>query len=173
MKLILLFFLIALKLSTVNSSNQINTKKLSEKFNVVNRKISVNSERPLMLVGFWDLQRTYPLHYDIHFIKETTFPTYKYVNMPINVTYGNHTKNHTNEYYIICDNDKILNETDELEDISYKCLSPIGGPDIIEVKPLIKFIFHNGSDVLATYTEDNITKSSFADDTINNLTNYE
>ena len=56
MKLILLFFLIALELSTVNTSNQINTKKLSKKFNVVNRKISVNSERPLMLVGFWDLK---------------------------------------------------------------------------------------------------------------------
>ena len=126
-----------------------------------------------MLVGFWDLIRTYPLHYDIHFIKETTFPTYKYVNMPINVTYGNHTKNHTNEYNIPCRDHKTFNETDELEDISYNCLSTIGGPDIIEVKPLIKFIFHNGSDVLATYTEDNITKSSFADDTINNLTNYE
>ena len=178
MKLILLFFLIALKLSTVNSSNQINTKKLSEKFNIVNRKISVNSERPLMLVGFWDFEEhgekkygswTYSLYYDIHFIKETTFPTYKNVNMTINVTYVNHTYE---DYNISCLNYKIFNETDELEDISYICLSTIGAPDIIEVKPLIKFIFNNGSSALATYTEDNITKSSIADDTINNLINY-
>jgi hypothetical protein len=170
MKLILLFFLIALKLSTVNSSNQINTKKLSEKFNVVNRKISVNSERPLMLVGFWDLHRTDPFYYRIHFIKETTFPTYQFINMSINVTY----KNNITEYYNISSlNYKIFNETDELEDISYVCLSQFGDKEIKAVRPSIKFIFHNGSDVLATYTEDNITKSSFADDTINNLTNYE
>ena len=178
MKLILLFFLIALELSTVNTSNQINTKKLSKKFNVVNRKISVNSERPLMLVGFWDFEEhgekkygswTYSLYYDIHFIKETTFPTYKNVNMTINVTYVNHTYE---DYNISCLNYKIFNETDELEDISYICLSTIGAPDIIEVKPLIKFIFNNGSSALATYTEDNITKSSIADDTINNLINY-
>ena len=178
MKLILLFFLIALKLSTVNSSNQINTKKLPEKFSVVNRKISVNSERPLMLVGFWDFEEfgekyyenwKYTLYYDIHFIKETTFPTYKYVNMSINVTYNNNESEYCD---ISCLNYKIFNETDELEDISYICLSNIGDKEIKAVRPSIKFIFHNGSDVLATYTEDNITKSSFADDTINNLTKY-
>ena len=178
MKLILLLFLIALKLSMVNTSNQINTKKLSKKFSVVNRKNSVNSERPLMLVGFWDYKEEpkkedeiwkYSLSYDIHFIKETTFPTYKYVNMSINVTY----KNDTNETYnISCQNYKIFNATDELEDISYICSSYIGDWYIKKVIPLIKFIFNNGSDALATYTEENITKSSFADDTINNLINY-
>ena len=178
MKLILLLFLIALKLSMVNTSNQINTKKLSKKFSVVNRKNSVNSERPLMLVGFWDFEEyakkehgiwKYSLYYDIHFIKETNFPTYQFINMTINVTYNNNTYK---DYNISCPNYKIFNETDEIEDISYICLSDIGDEEIKEVRPSIKFIFHNGSDVLATYTEDNITKSSFADDTINNLNNY-
>ena len=179
MKLILLFFIIALKLSTVNTSNQINTKKLSEKFKVLNRKSSVNSERPLMLVGFWDYveyakvthkQWTYNVSFDVNFIKEINFPIYEYMNMTIYVKYGDYNDSY---YNISCPNFKIFNETDELEDASYICLSLIEHPDIIEVKPLINFTFYNGSNPLVTYTEDNITKSSIADDTINDITNYE
>ena len=180
MKLILLFFIIALKLSTVNTSNQINTKKLSEKFKVLNRKSSVNSERPLMLVGFWDYVEygrkvthntwTYDVRFDVNFIKEINFPIYEYMNMTIYVKYDDYNYSY---YNISCPNYKIFNKTDELEDASYICLSEIRERDIIEVKPFINFTFYNGSNPLVTYTEDNITKSSIADDTINDLTNYE
>ena len=178
MKLILLLFLIVLKLATVNTSNQINTKKLSEKFSVVNRKTSVNSERPLMLVGFWDYEEhaekthknwTYTVRFDIHFIKETTFPVYEYINMTIYVKYDNTSEEYLN---VSCPNYRIFNETDELEDIAYICLANIK-TDIDEIKPIIKFIFNNGSNIYAEYTEDKITQSSIANDTIYNLDNYE
>ena len=179
MKLILLLFLIVLKLSTVNTSNQINTKKLSKKFSLVNRKSSINSERPLMLVGFWNFEEyavmshkiwNYSLYFEVHFAKETTFPIYEFINMTIYVKYNNDSVSY---YNISCPNYKIFNQTDDLEEISYFCLSNIGQPDIMEVKPLINFTFYNGSNPLVTYTEDNITKSSIADDAINDLFNYE
>lgn len=180
MKLILLLFLIALELSIVNTENQINTKKSSEKFSLLNRKVSVSSEKPLMLVGFWDYERhgdeqtdgtwKYTIHFDIHFLHEATFPTYEYINMTIYVEY----ENNTNQYYnISCPNYRIYNATDEVEDIAYICFANVGNDiQIKKVKPIIKFIFNNGTNIMEEYTEDMLAKSSIADDTINNLTNY-
>jgi len=176
MKLILIFFLITLEFSLINTSNQFSNKKLSDKVNVVNRKTSGNSERPLMLVGFFNYSKNYSgdsegpvkylLTFNVHFINETTFPFYSNLNIPISLNLSNDT-NHMVDYNISCDYERIYKETDDLQALSYYC-SLNGLNDFSYVKPKIHFIFSNGSTAFNEITEENIDKSSIAVDTINN-----
>ena len=176
MKLILIFFLITLEFSLINTSNQFSNKKLSDKVNVVNRKTSGNSERPLMLVGFFNYSKNYSgdgegpvkylLTFNVHFINETTFPFYSNLNIPISLNLSNDT-NHMVDYNISCDYERIYKETDDLQALSYYCsLNNLN--NFSYVKPKIHFIFSNGSTAFNEITEENIDKSSIAVDTINN-----
>ena len=175
MKLILIL-LITLEFSIINSSNQFSTKKISDKINVVNRKASDNSERPLMLVGFFNYSQTfygnvqgpvkYALNFYVHFINETSIPFYTYLNMPISLKLTDYT-NTMVDYNISCSYDGTYKEADELQALSYYCnLNNLN--NFSYVKPKIHFIFNNGSTVINEFTEENIDKSYIADDTINN-----
>ena len=176
MKLILLLFLIALEVSIINTSSQINSKKLSDKFSLVNRKTSINSETPLMLVGFWNYSQTIetsellPITFNVHFINETSSHFYQYLNMSITITTKNLTtsQNVNEDYNISCNNPKISHKTNALKDISYNCLVNVSAVALV-AKPKIQFLFYNNSAKSYYCAEDKIDKSSLAEETIYNI----
>jgi hypothetical protein len=175
MKLILMLFLIAAEFSIVNSSNQINIKKKSEKFSLVNRKTSVNSKGELMLVGFWkysknggDTPTSYNASFYVHFIKEESSPFFQKLNTSISV---NHTNLTIIPYNVSCVNHTIYNKSDGLKDVSYFCSVNVQ-ENFFYFTPKIDFILFNDTTNPKKYTEDTIDKSSIVDETINGYDNY-
>ena len=172
MKLILFLFVITLEFSMIDTSSQINSKKLLDKLVVVNRKTSITSEIQLMLVGFWNSTQlgNKELSYNVHFIKEPSFPFYQNLNMSISVNLDD-SKNISDDYNISCNNPTISNKTKELKDISYWCLVNVPSR-VHSAKPKIQFLFYNSSGVSYNSSEHKMDKSPLADETINNLLEY-
>ena len=170
-----MLFLISAEFSIVNNSNQITTKKKSEKFSLVNRKTSVNSKGEFMLVGFWkyfksggDTSKSYKASFYVHFMKEESSPFFQKLNTSILV---NHTNLTIIPYNVSCVNHIIYNISDELKDVTYFC-SVIVQEDFNNFIPKIDFTLYNDTTNLRKYTEDTIDKSSMADETINDYDKY-
>ena len=159
MKAALIIILITLGLST----------------SISGRKISTNEHKDLMLVGFWDYftlilpaQNFWQLKFDVHFIRDSSFPKYSDMNMSTSILLNNNTE-FKHEFGCIRNN---YNET-ELEDLSYSCVDS-SLKYILEIKaitPIINFKFYNDNNSFVKVTEQNIDNSSLVDTTIKTLIN--
>ena len=168
MKLIIV--LITLGLSISNFKN-----KFLAKHSIVSRKLSTINRKAFMLVGFSDYHEKNEgvfgnLSFAIHYITKSSFPQYTNTNVSIIIQYANGTNE---ERSINCRVTTTNNMTNELKNSTNYCEThfQIAIPsNITAVIPKINFIFHNNTNSsLYTITENDIEKSSIANETINNL----
>ena len=181
MKLASIIILVTLGLSISNTPNQIEQTKLTKNKSLMGRKISVSTRKELMLVGFWNYSKQTELDedgdktsdkisFDIHFIRNKSFPFYNKTNLNILIKYSNGS---FGELEIECSNTtRNINETYELKDLYYNC-----NLDNMKYKlkindtitPIIKFKFYNDTNQVRIVAEGEIDKSSIADETINSI----
>lgn len=181
MKLASIIILVTLGLSISNTPNQIEQIKLTKNKSLMGRKISVSTRKELMLIGFWNYSKQTELDqdgdktsdkisFDIHFIRNKSFPFYNKTSLNISIKYSNGS---IGELEIECSNTtRNINETYELKDLYYNC-----NLDNMKYKlkindtitPIIKFKFYNDTNQVRDVAEGEIDKSSIADETINSI----
>lgn len=181
MKLASIIILVTLGLSISNTPNQIEQIKLTKNKSLMGRKISVSTRKELMLIGFWNYSKQTELDqdgdktsdkisFDIHFIRNKSFPFYNKTSLNISIKYSNGS---IGELEIECSNTtRNINETYELKDLYYNC-----NLDNMKYKlkindtitPIIKFKFYNDTNQVRIVAEGEIDKSSIADETINSI----
>jgi hypothetical protein len=145
------------------------------------RKISVSTRKELMLIGFWNYSKqtefdddgdktSDKISFDIHFIRNKSFPFYNKTSLNISIKYSNGS---IGELEIECSNTtRNINETYELKDLYYNCnldnmKYKLKINDIIT--PIIKFKFYNDTNQVRDVAEGEIDKSSIAYETINSI----
>ena len=181
MKLASIIILVTLGLSISNTPNQIEQIKLTKNKSLMGRKISVSTRKELMLIGFWNYSKQTELDedgdktsdkisFDIHFIRNKSFPFYNKTSLNISIKYSNGS---IGELEIECSNTtRNINETYELKDLYYNCnldnmKYKLKINDIIT--PIIKFKFYNDTNQVRDVAEGEIDKSSIAYETINSI----
>ena len=176
MKLLLLFFIISVNLSS-KSNHHFPPRKMQENkgptyFNPDNsfslKPSSISSselEDKLILVGFGNFQKeTGKIDFNIYFKKCGSVTNNTYNSLKFNVSLNEKIKSEEIECEL---NDTLWEFWGEYTDVSYYCSKKVNYTGEIEIESLNNFQFYNETNNLTSY--DNLNLSSLANKTYNKI----